>query len=257
MRLFWFDKSFFFYLICIQIVQWLYQNLTDSNNHQLRTQKIHWRPLFLNTQSLTPSETRYSIQQKIQQANDTSISHSTILTLSKVTYSDEGLYMCKSLSPKTIQMAYQVRVIQSLDIVPKYIFIPTNETGQYSIRLNCILTDNHTGRRHHEIHWWHNNKRLGSHSNRQARITKNVTQNSFISTLFYTGEPSTIAGNYICESDPLRKYISVGLKTNRSSSKLIEVVSFFFYEYSFSCLDLFIHWNFYILSAFILAKQFL
>jgi len=101
MRLFWFDKSFFFYLICIQIVQWLYQNLTDSNNHQLRTHKIHWRPLFLNTQSLTPSETRYSIQQKIQQANDTSISHSTILTLSKVTYSDEGLYMCKSLSPKS------------------------------------------------------------------------------------------------------------------------------------------------------------
>ena len=44
--------------------------------------------------------------------NRTSIAYSTILTLSKVTDSDEGLYMCKSLSPKTIQMAYQVRVIR-------------------------------------------------------------------------------------------------------------------------------------------------
>jgi len=84
--------------------------------------------------------------------------------------------------------------------------------------LNCILTDNHTGRRHHEIHWWHNNKRLGgSHPNRHARITKNFTQHSFISTLFYTGEPANIAGSYICESDPLRKYISVELETNKSS----------------------------------------
>ncbi len=108
--------------------------------------------------------------------------------------------------------------LESLDITPKQILIPANETGQYSIRLSCILTDNHTGRRHHEIHWWHNNKRLGSHSNRHARITKNFTQHSFISTLFYTGEPAHIAGSYICESDPLRKYISVGLKTNKSSS---------------------------------------
>lgn len=107
---------------------------------------------------------------------------------------------------------------ESLDITPKYVFIPTNKTGQYSISLNCILTDNHTGRRHHEIHWWHNNKRLGAHSGRQARITKNATRHSFISTLFYTGDPSTIVGNYICESDPLRKHISVGFKTNQSPS---------------------------------------
>ncbi len=92
-------------------MQWLYQNFTELSGHH-HPQKIHWRPLFLNTQSLTPTETRYSIQQKIQQANDTSIAHSTILTLAKVTESDEGLYMCKSLSPKTIQMAYQVRVIR-------------------------------------------------------------------------------------------------------------------------------------------------
>ena len=110
-------------------------------------------------------------------------------------------------------------VLESLDISPKQLLIPANETGQYSIRLHCILSDNRTGRRHHEIHWWHNNKRLGSHSNRHARITKNITQHSFISTLFYTGEPSSIAGNYICESDPLRRYISVGLKTNRTSGK--------------------------------------
>jgi hypothetical protein len=43
--------------------------------------------------------------------NRTSMAYSTILTLAKVTDSDEGLYMCKSLSPKTIQMTYQVRVI--------------------------------------------------------------------------------------------------------------------------------------------------
>ncbi len=109
-------------------------------------------------------------------------------------------------------------ILESLDITPKHVLIPANESGQYSIRLSCILTDKHTGRRHHEIHWWHNNKRLGSHSNRHARITKNFTQHSFISTLFYTGEPAHILGNYICESDPLRKYISVGLTKNQSSS---------------------------------------
>lgn len=74
---------------------------------------------------------------------------------------DEGLYMCKSLSPKTIQMAYQVRVIrkcvklfnetlfffvESLDITPKQVLIPANESGVYSIRLHCILTDNQNGR---------------------------------------------------------------------------------------------------------------
>ena len=86
--------------------------MTDSNGHHHQTHKTHWRPLFFNTQSLTPTETRYGIQQKIQQINDTSIAHSTILTLAKVTEADEGLYMCKSLSPKTIQMAYLVRVIR-------------------------------------------------------------------------------------------------------------------------------------------------
>lgn len=150
---------------------------------------------------------------------------------------DEGLYMCKSLSPKTVQMAYQVRVIrkcvngrailcnealfffvESLDITPKQVLIPANESGVYSIRLHCILTDNQTGRRHHEVHWWHNNKRLGSHSNRHARITKNFTNHQFISTLFYTGEPANIAGDYMCESDPLRRYISVGLTPNQASS---------------------------------------
>ena len=76
--------------------------------------KSHWKPLFLNAQSLTPKEARYSIQQKIQKINQTSIAYSTILTLAKVNDSDEGLYMCKSLSPKTIQMTYQVRVIRML-----------------------------------------------------------------------------------------------------------------------------------------------
>ncbi|CAF3627627.1 unnamed protein product [Adineta steineri] len=201
------------------IVQWLYQNSTDYHSNH-RSNKIYWRPLFLNSQLLTSSETRYSIQQKSQQTNDTSVTYSTILTLAKVTESDEGLYMCKSLSPKLIQMTYQVRVIQSLDITPKQIIIPADELGQYSIRLNCILTDNHTGRRH-EIHWWHNNKRLGTNSNRHARITKNSTQHSFISTLFYTGEPANIAGSYICESDPLRKSVSVHLEANKSSGIIL------------------------------------
>ncbi|CAF3569656.1 unnamed protein product [Rotaria sordida] len=200
------------------IVQWLYQNVTDSNiNH--RTHKIHWRPLFLNAQSLTPSETRYSIQQKIQQINDTSIAYITILTLSKVNESDEGLYICKSLSPKTIQMAYQVRVIQSLDINPTEVLISTDEIGQYSIRLNCILTDSHLEERHHDIHWWHNNKRINTNSNRHTRITKNFTRHSFISTLFYTDEPANIAGIYMCEADPIRKYIPVELKSNQSSDE--------------------------------------
>ena len=110
--------------------------------------------------------------------------------------------------------------VESLDITPKQLVIPVNETGVYSIRLHCILTDNHTGRRHHEVHWWHNNKRLGSHSNRHARITKNFTQHSFISTLFYTGEPASIAGDYMCESDPLRRYISVEVTTNQTSSMM-------------------------------------
>ncbi|CAF4881755.1 unnamed protein product [Rotaria sp. Silwood1] len=198
------------------IVQWLYQNLTDSNiNH--RTHKTHWRPLFLNDQSLTPSETRYSIQQKIQQINDTSIAYSTILTLSKVNESDEGLYMCKSLSPKTIQMAYQVRVIHSLDIHSKEVLISPDESGQYSIRLSCILTDSHLEQRHYDIHWWHNSKRINTNSHRHTRIVKNFTQHSFISTLFYTDEPANIAGIYICETDPIRKYIPVEFKSNQSS----------------------------------------
>ncbi|CAF2707629.1 unnamed protein product [Rotaria sp. Silwood2] len=196
------------------IIQWLYQNVTD-NIH--RKNRIHWRPLFLNAQSLTPKETRYSIQQKIQQINQTLVTYSTILTLSKVTDADEGLYMCKSFSFERMEMTYQVRVIQSLDITPKQLLIPADEIGQYSIRLNCILRDNHTNRRHHEIYWWHNNKRLGSQTNRYARIIKNFTQHSFISTLFYTGEPVNVAGKYICETEPLRRYISVELKTTNSS----------------------------------------
>ena len=95
-----------------------------------------------------------------------------------------------------------------------------SDTSQYSIRLNCILTDSHRNRRHHEIHWWHNNKRLSSHSSRHARIMKNFTQHSFISTLFYTGEPIDLAGNYVCETDPLRRYISVEITTNKASSIL-------------------------------------
>lgn len=92
-----------------QIVQWLYQNITDK--HQ-RGSKNHWRPLFLNTQSLTPTETRYSIQQKSQHTNQTAQIHSTILTLAKITEADEGLYMCKALSPTVMEMAYNVRVIR-------------------------------------------------------------------------------------------------------------------------------------------------
>lgn len=92
-----------------------------------------------------------------------------------------------------------------------------NEIGQYSIRLNCIIKDNHTNRRHHDIYWWHNNRRLGSQTNRYARIIKNLTQHSLISTLFYTGQPAHIVGNYVCESEPLRRYISVELNTNKSS----------------------------------------
>jgi len=132
-------------------------------------------------------------------------------------------------------------ILESLDISPKQVIIPAVDVGQYSIRLNCILTDNHTGRRHHEIHWWHNNKRLGSHSNRHARIIKNFTQHSFISTLFYTGHPANIAGNYVCESDPLRKNILVGLKTNKSSGIKIELLNLEkikeFYLIYFRCID--------------------
>ncbi|CAF1501149.1 unnamed protein product [Adineta steineri] len=197
------------------IVQWLFQNSTDTNH---RRSKSHWKPLFLNTQSLIPRETRYSIQQKIQKINRTFIAYSTILTLTKITDSDEGLYMCKSLLPKTIQMTYQVQVIQSLDINPKQLIIPSDEMGKYSIQLSCILKDNHTNRRHHDIFWWHNNKRLGSRTNRYARIIKNFTQHSVTSTLFYTGDSSFITGNYVCESEPLRRHISVKLQTNISSS---------------------------------------
>ena len=107
---------------------------------------------------------------------------------------------------------------ESLDIYPKQLAIPADEIGQYSIRLNCILTDHHRGHRHHEIYWWHNNRRLGSQTNRYARIVRNVTQHSFISTLLYTGEPANIVGHYICESDPLRRSVLVKLETSRSKS---------------------------------------
>ena len=113
---------------------------------------------------------------------------------------------------------------ESLDIVPKQLVIPANELGQYSIRLNCILKDNHTNR-HHEIYWWHNNKRLDLHTSRYARITKNFTQHSFISTLFYTDQPINVVGTYICESEPLRRTISVKLKTTNSSSQT-EILNF-------------------------------
>lgn len=93
----------------LKIVQWLYQNVTEKLP---RGSKSHWRPLFLNTQALTTRETRYSIQQKIQSTNQSSQAYSTILTLAKINDSDEGLYMCKSLSPPTMQMTYQVRVIR-------------------------------------------------------------------------------------------------------------------------------------------------
>ncbi|CAF4401809.1 unnamed protein product, partial [Adineta steineri] len=108
--------------------------------------------------------------------------------------------------------------LESLDINPKQLIIPSDEMGKYSIQLSCILKDNHTNRRHHDIFWWHNNKRLGSRTNRFARIIKNFTQHSVTSTLFYTGDSSFITGNYVCESEPLRRHISVKLQTNISSS---------------------------------------
>ncbi len=110
--------------------------------------------------------------------------------------------------------------LESLDIIPKQLFIRADETGLYSIRLNCIIKDNYITQRHHEISWWHNNRRLGSQTNRYARIIKNLTQHSLISTLFYTGELMNVAGNYICESEPLRRYISVKLQTNKSAGSI-------------------------------------
>ena len=94
-----------------KIIQWLYQNFTENVHQKHRN---HWRPLFLNTQSLTSRETRYSIRQKIQHINRSSIAYSTILTLTKITDADEGLYMCKLLSSKILQMTYEVRVIRKL-----------------------------------------------------------------------------------------------------------------------------------------------
>lgn len=95
----------------------------------------------------------------------------------------------------------------------------TDEVGQSSIRLNCILTDSHIEQRPHDIHWWHNNKRIHSNSNRQTRIVKNFTQHQFISTLFYTDVPENMAGIYTCETDPLRKYISVEFNSNKSPGR--------------------------------------
>ena len=101
----------------LKIVQWLYQNVTEKLP---RGYKSHWRPLFLNSQALTSRETRYSIQQKIQSTNQSSLAYSTILTLAKINDSDEGLYMCKSLSPPTMQMTYQVRVIREYLVEERY-----------------------------------------------------------------------------------------------------------------------------------------
>ena len=149
--------------------------------------------------------------------------------------------------------------LESLDIHPKQLVIPNEEIGPYSIRLNCILTDHQTGRRHHEISWWHNNKRLGSQTNRFARIVKNVTQHSFISTLFYTAAPANVVGYFTCESEPLRRSISVKFQTNHSrglreaalSVNLHWLVCFHLDSYMHSYLVIlgwaftwiFLHWN--------------
>ena len=110
-----------------------------------------------------------------------------------------------------------------MDIEPKQVRLRTNETtGDQSIELKCILTDNHQGRRQHEIHWWHNNKRLGGPNSRQVRIVRNVTQQSFISTLVYTGPATHLAGKFICESDPIKKEIDVNL-TNHSQTVRIQI----------------------------------
>ena len=100
-------------------------------------------------------------------------------------------------------------------MTPKQLIIPTIDA--YSVRLNCILKDNHTDRRPHEIFWWHNNRRLGSKTNRYARIIRNVTENSLISTLIYTGKAESLIGKYTCESEPLRRYISIELQVNKSA----------------------------------------
>ena len=92
----------------IQIVQWLYQNLSDHLRYQRRDR---WRPLFLNTQSLTSTATRYTIQQKVEQINQTLLAYSTILTLTNLTDSDEGLFICKSLLSSSMPITYRLRVI--------------------------------------------------------------------------------------------------------------------------------------------------
>jgi hypothetical protein len=95
-----------------------------------------------------------------------------------------------------------------------------DDIGQYSIRLMCILTDHHPAidRRQHDIAWWYNNKRLGSQTNRFARIVKNVSQHSMMSTLFYTGQPINVIGHYVCESDRLRRTILVQFESNNGRS---------------------------------------
>jgi len=105
-----------------------------------------------------------------------------------------------------------------MEVNPKRLIIPTNEQSQYSIRLNCILKTNNTNRRHYDVLWRHNDRRLGSKTSRFARISKNLTDNSLISTLILTGKPMHLIGNFACEIEPLKKYISVELQTNQSTS---------------------------------------
>lgn len=108
----------------------------------------------------------------------------------------------------------------SLEIYPKEIFISHDEIGYRSIQLKCIITDQSIDDRHHDVLWWHDDKRLGSTTNRRARIEQIKKENSIVSTLTYTAKTQNLLGNYVCESDSLRRIISVQLQNNVPLSRI-------------------------------------
>ncbi|CAF0737729.1 unnamed protein product [Didymodactylos carnosus] len=217
------------------IIQWMFHNIPieGNGNHANR----RWKPLFLNTQSLI-NEPRYSIRHKIRNLNLTTSHYATILSISPLEESDAGIYICKTHSPNTINVQYHLRVIKSFNIDPPQIQIPANAIDKaYSIELHCILTDNYH-RPLHKIHWLHNNKPILSSSSTKsqgapphAKITNNITKQSYVSTLYYTGLTPTVIGSYVCEYERLKKHVQVELEPLSSGMYVIEQTARIWYAW--------------------------
>ncbi|CAF0793563.1 unnamed protein product [Didymodactylos carnosus] len=151
------------------------------------------------------------------------------MTTNKIYLNEVCGYLCRTKTPDTneggVSTGFSVLDCldlneKSLNIDPPQIQIPADAIDKaYSIELHCILTDNNH-RRLHEIHWFHNNKPIISslsttksqNAPPHATITNNITRQSYVSTLYYTGLTPTVIGSYACEYKKLKKHVRVELE---------------------------------------------